>query len=128
MASPRVRASFARLSARLQRAFGGDNLIWWPAAAGGTTYTVPIACRQPEEHGASTDVTGLLGMDTGTINLHAEKSDFPFVPDENMIFMLGPSDGAATPAFTAAARKYQITSVSGPEMFSHYTISARRHG
>jgi hypothetical protein len=125
---PRVFTSFQRLSARLQRSFGGDNYIWFPATDGAATYTVPIACRQPEDRGDARDLTGMLSMDAGTVTLHAEKADFPFTPDENMIFLLGPSDGAATPAWTAAAVKYQITSLSGPEMFSHYTITARRHG
>lgn len=125
---PRLQSTFAKLSSRLQHHFGGDNLIWWPAAAGGASYTVPIACRQSEDRGESRDMSGLLSLDVGTITLQAEKSAFSFAPDENMIFMLGPSDGASTPAFTAAAVKYQITAVSGPEMFSHYTINAKRHG
>lgn len=125
---PRVRASFARLETRLQRHFAGDNRIWLPAAAGGTTYTVPVTCRQTEDRQTARDMAGMLSMASGTITLHALKADFPFPPDEKQLFLLGPSDGAATPAPTTAAIKYQITSVSGQEMFSHYTIQARRHG
>lgn len=125
---PRVRNTFDRLERRLQRHFSGDILIWWPASAGLATYTIPVTVRQTEDRGDSKDMAGLLSMDTGSITLHALKADFPFEPDENMIFMLGPSDGAPTPAFTAAARKFQVAAVSGQEMFSHYTIHARRHG
>ena len=124
---PRVRTAFTRLERRLQHHFAGDLLIWWPATSGLTTYTVPVTCRKTEARGDARDMAGMLAMDSGTITLHALQSDFPFEPGENMLFMLGPSDGATTPAYTTAARKYQITSVSAPEMFGHYTIQARRH-
>lgn len=124
---PRSFKSFQRLSARLQRHFGGDNLIWFPATEGATEYTVPIDCRQASDHGATSDLAGVLKLDAGTITLHAAKDLFPFVPDENMIFMFGPSDGAETPAYTSAAIRYEITAVDGPEQFSDYTLTARRH-
>lgn len=121
---PRLQTTFAKLSARLQRHFGGDNFIWFPAAEGGASYTVAVPCRQAVDRGASREMAGMLSLDAGTITLQAEKSAFPFPPDENQIFLLGPADAGA-PA--ASSLKYQITEVEGPEMFTHYTISARRH-
>jgi hypothetical protein len=125
MPSPRLQPTFARLSACLQRHFGGEDCMWFPSAAGGTSYTVAVPCRQSAHRGASQPMAGMLSMDAGTITLQAEKSAFPFPPDEQQIFLLGPPAGGGAPA--ASAVKYEITEVSGPEMFTHYEITARRH-
>lgn len=121
---PRVRATFLRLERRLQSHFSGDLRLWWPASAGLKTYTVPIVVRQTDDRGDSADLPGTLGMDAGTVTLQALVSDFPFVPDENMTFVLSPSDGGTPPA-PVTLRKYLITAVNAPEMFGHYTITAR---
>lgn len=125
---PRTRSAFGRLEARLQNHFSGDLKVWWPATAGARTYTVPLTCRETDERGEERDLAATLSMATGSVTLHVLKASFPFPPEAGMFFMLGPSNGAPTPAYTAAAVKYEVTSVSGPEMFAHYTLQARRHG
>ena len=126
MALPRTRNPFARLSRRLQHHFGGDNKVWFPSAAGGTSYTVAVDCRQASDRGASRDMTGFLQADAGTIRLQAEKADFPFAPAADQLFRFGPAGSSGTTP-DASCLLYQITEVSGPEQFSHYEIMARRH-
>ena len=128
MSSPFLTRAFAHAHTITTAEFSSaENLCWVPALRGGESYTVSIPCGKGAIRNNHAAQSGVLTMAIDGLTINAIKSGFPFLPQIDDLFLIGPAylPGGATPA--ADLPVYRILSVSDAEILSHYHITAERH-
>ena len=130
MPSPFLTGALRFLQKQTVATFGGPEKIWWPAAATTNACTVAIECAAAPQDGQSRELAGLLTMPTDGRVFHCTLADFPFRPEPEMIFMVGPAivDPDAPPATIfdqAASQKFMVKSTR--TYGEQITITAELH-
>lgn len=121
MPSPSLIRSTRTLHRATAAAFGettlrpGGTYAWFPAAAGGTTYTVPLPGTVAPARRRGVVVQGLSSIETGEIAVHCLLADLPFTPvPHTTIFIVAPAeegtDGTLQPS--ADFQRYVVSDIT----------------
>ena len=130
MPSPFLTGAWRFLQKQTVAVFGGPEKIWWPPDPTTNACTVAIECAGAPQDGQSKELAGLLTLPTDGRVFYCTLADFPFPPEPEMIFMVGPAianpDGPPATMFDpAVSQKFMVKSTR--TYGEQVTITAELH-
>jgi hypothetical protein len=122
---------FGFLRRETQRVFGEGTYLFFPAARGGTAYTVVVPCTSSVARGRASGLAGVLSLPADTRTVEVDDDALPFVPRPDDILLFGNavrnSAGVLIQDPAAPAQKFKITVPYKAPYHTHWRIEIERH-